>query len=230
MRVRNRFSLKHSWYPPGAEEALAHVIHRAFIDIRHMVRYRKPLWLDSDEPGPESTAYLQKIYMLSDLGDQLPLCLAAMVRRSSSPEDIEQSLTHTWRTAGPDKRQWLREAFTQVGYDHRHLFPDRGDHDRYDQASRLGGRIRTARTAATAELIARGYDSKEWEEDRWHTLEEIPGADGPRPHVIFRFSARSRSARWLRKPPLVVAVDVDTNRATMLPEDPEHMRNDSVHP
>lgn len=80
-----------------------------------MVRYRKPLWLDGDDPGPESTAYLQKIHMLSDLGDQLPSCLAAMVRRPRSPDNITWNLTYTWRTADPDKRRWLREAFAEDG-------------------------------------------------------------------------------------------------------------------
>ncbi|MGS2646970.1 hypothetical protein [Streptosporangium sp. LJ11] len=230
MRITNRFVPGRPPYPPGAEEALAHVIHRAFTDIRHMVRYRKPLWLDSDDPGPESTAYLQKIHMLSDLGDQLPSCLAAMVRRPRSPEKITWNLTYTWRTAGPDKRRWLREAFAQVGYDHRHLFPDRGDHDTYDQASRLGKWIRTARIAAEVELTACGYDRKVWEEDDWHRLEEIPGPDGPRPHVIFTFSARPRLARWLRKSSLIVAVDVETDQATLLPEDPEHVRNELIRP
>lgn len=230
MRIRNGFRLRQPPYPPGAEEALACVIHQAFIDIRHMVRYRKPLWRDSDDPGPESTAYLEKIHMLSDLGDQLPSCLAAMVRRPRSPEDIIWHLTYTWRTAGPDKRQWLRDAFAQVGYDHRHLFPDQGDFDKYDQVTMLGKRIRTARTAAEAELIAQGYDREAWEEDRWHTLKEIPGPDGPRPHVIFTFSARSRLTRWWKKSPLTLAVDVETNQATLLLQDPRRIRSHLARP
>ncbi|GAA4571413.1 hypothetical protein [Planotetraspora kaengkrachanensis] len=216
MRIAERLRVWRPLYPPGAEEALALVIHRAFLDIRFMVRYRKPLWLDSDDPGPESGAYLQKIHMLSDLGDQLPGCLSAMVRRPRSRADIIWNLTYTWRTAGPDKRQWLREAFAHVGYDHRHLFPDHGDHDKYDQATMLGKEIRPARAAAEAVLIAQGYDKDAWTEDRWHTLEEIARPDGSRPHVIFKFSPKSRLARWRRKPPLTVAVDVETNETIML--------------
>ncbi|MBB2742103.1 UNVERIFIED_ORG: hypothetical protein FHR35_001925 [Microbispora rosea subsp. rosea] len=216
-------------YPPGAEEALTCVIHRAFIDIRTMVWYRKPLRLDSDNPGPESTDYLQKIHMLSDLGDQLPSCLAAMLRRPRSPKDIAWNLTYTWRTASPEKRQWLRDTFAQVGYDHRHLFPDQGDYDKYDQATMLGKRIRTARTAAEAKLIAQGYDKEAWEEDRWHTLEEIPGPEGSRPHVIFTFSPRSRLARWW-KSPLTIAVDVETNQATPLLTDPKSRRDHLTWP
>ncbi|MFC7387999.1 hypothetical protein [Sphaerisporangium rhizosphaerae] len=154
---------------------------------------------------------------LADLGDQLPGCLAAMVRRPGSREKIEWSLTYTWRTVGPDKRRWLREAFAQVGYDHRHLFPDHGDNDKYDQATKLGKRIRTARTAAEAELVAQGHDKQAWTEDDWHTLEEIARPDGLRPCVIFTFSPRSRLARRQRKSPLTVAVDVETNKAIMLP-------------
>ncbi|MEV3978540.1 hypothetical protein [Nonomuraea sp. NPDC049758] len=227
MRIKNRFLLGRPLYPSGAEEALANVIHRAFIDIRHMVRYRKPLWLDSDHPGAQPTAYLQRIHMLSDLGDQLPSCLAAMVRRPRSRKNITWNLTYTWRTAGPNKRQWLRDAFAEVGYDHRHLFPDQGDHDSYDRAAR-SGKIRTARTAAEAELIALGYDKEAWEEDRWHTLEELPGGDGPRAHVIFTFTPRSRLARWRRRSSLTLAVDVETNRAVLTPKDPNHRRNDLV--
>ncbi|MGW0811455.1 hypothetical protein [Nonomuraea sp. NPDC002799] len=224
--MRNRFLLGKPFYPSGGEEALVNVIHRAFMDIRCMVRYRKTLWLDSDNPGAESTAYLQRIHMLSDLGDQLPSCLAAMIRRPRSRKNITWNLTYTWRTAGPDKRQWLRDAFAEVGYDHHHLFPDQGDHDNYDGATKLGGKIRTARSAAEAELTALGYDKEAWEEDRWHTLEELPGGDGPRAHVIFTFTPRSRLARWRGRSPLTLAVDVETNRATLASKDLEHRRND----
>ncbi|WP_162642003.1 hypothetical protein [Streptosporangium sp. 'caverna'] len=228
VRIKNRFLLGRPLYPSGAEEALVNVIHRAFIDIRTMVWHRKPLWLNSDDPGAESTAYLQQIHMLSDLGDQLPSCLAAMLRRPRSRKEITWNLTYTWRTAGPDKRQWLRDVFAEVGYDHHHLFPDQGDHDKYDRATQLGKRIRTARSAAEAELTALGYDKKAWEEDRWHTLEELPGGDGPRAHVIFTFIPRSRLARWRGRSTLILAVDVETNQATLASKDPEHRRNGLV--
>ncbi len=45
------------------------------------------------------------------------------------PERISHALEWTWKTAGPAKRQWLRAAFANVGYDHRHLFSDQGDND-----------------------------------------------------------------------------------------------------
>ncbi|GAA3473350.1 hypothetical protein GCM10018965_079030 [Nonomuraea roseola] len=203
------------------------MIHRAFIEIRHMVRYRDPLWLDDAGVSPKAKEHLERIHMLSDLGDQLPGCLAAMVRRPRSRQRTHRNLTYTWRTAGPTKRQWLRDAFAQVGYDHRHLFPDQGDHDKYDQATLLGKGVRTARRAAEAELTFQGYDKEAWREDEWHTLEEVAGPDGLRPHVIFTFVARSRAARWRRRSPLTIAVDVETNRAVLLSRDPEHMRNES---
>jgi hypothetical protein len=216
-------------YPPGAEEALALVIHRAFLEIRSMIRFRYPLWLEDAATSPKAKEYLHKIHMLSDLGDQLPGCLASMVRRPTSRQNISQNLTYTWRTAGPEKRQWLRMAFREVGYDHRHLFPDQGDNDKYDQASVFGERIRKAfRPAAEAGLTAQGHDKGAWDEDPWHTVAEILGPQGRRPHVIFTFVARSRLARWRRRSPLHVAVDVETNHAVVLGREPGITQDDLV--
>ncbi|MEU6727230.1 hypothetical protein ABZ917_26290 [Nonomuraea wenchangensis] len=217
-------------YPSGAEEALAMVIHRAFLEIRYMVRFRDPLWLEDAATSPKAKEYLHKIHMLSDLGDQLPMCLASMVRRPISHENVSCGLTYTWRTAGPEKRQWLRDAFREVGYDHRHLFPDQGDHDKYDQATMLGKRIRKEfRPAALAALVAQGHDKEAWEEGQWHWVEEIPGPRGPRPHVIFTFSVRSKS-RWRKKAALFVAVDAETNHAEVLDLDPTPRSDSLVSP
>lgn len=214
MGIRRR---RRPLYPPGAEEALARVMHLAFIEIRFMAQQRGPLGLDNAGTSPQAKEYLKQIHMLANLGDQLPICLAAMVRHPMSEEGIERSLNWTWRVADPSMRQWLRKAFAEVGYDHRHLFPDEGDHDRYDQAAMLRKRIRKEfRPAAETALTAQGHDREIWEEDRWLTVEEVHGPQGPRPHVIFTFVSRSKGARWRKKSTLIVAVDIETNHAVVL--------------
>ncbi len=213
-RIFGRFRGPRRSYPPGAEYALALVMHRAMIEIRTMNHTGKAMWMPLDEPSDD---FRDGVRMLADLCDQVGGNLCAMLERPKSPERIQHSLAYTWRVATPAKRQWLRATFADTGYDHRHLFNDQGDHDKHDEALELGReRISQARTAAQTLLTSRGYSAAEWKDDRDFTLEQLPGPEGPRPTLVFHFTRRAESRRWYRRASLTISVDLATGEASLV--------------
>jgi hypothetical protein len=96
---------------PSPEEAIAHLLYTACVEIRSMAGRR---------PSHDPAESIDDIRAIADTCHNLPLCLGHTSKRLRR-RAANRQLGYLWRSAETRKIEWVRTKLDKIGYDYADL-------------------------------------------------------------------------------------------------------------
>jgi hypothetical protein len=96
---------------PSPEEAIAHLLYTACVEIRSMAGRR---------PSHDPAESIDDIRAIADACHNLPLCLGHTSKRQRR-QAANRQLGYLWRSAETKKIEWVRTSLDKIGYDYADL-------------------------------------------------------------------------------------------------------------